>query len=102
MSENKNRSILVSLGLFTVCTFAYLKQKRLPPNLSSTSSRAFSSDSKTQIRSVIATEFGAPSVLKLSSKPIPLPSRSQVQIEVKAAGVNPSDTYQRLGPQGLF
>lgn len=58
------------------------------------------SKSMMECRSVIVKEFGDPSVMKLTKKTIPQPASGQVQISVEAAGVNPSDTYQRLGPNG--
>eukprot|EP01048_Picozoa_sp_COSAG05_P025670 COSAG05_NODE_6641_length_927_cov_0.879227_1_plen_208_part_10 len=51
-------------------------------------------------RAVVVSEYGAPEVMKVTTKEIPAPAAGQVQIRVEAAGVNPSDTYQRLGPAG--
>ena len=41
--------------------------------------------------------FGGPEVLQLEDVPEPTPSNGQVVVRVKAAGVNPSDTYTRSG-----
>ncbi|XP_068604838.1 quinone oxidoreductase [Brachionichthys hirsutus] len=47
---------------------------------------------------VRVAEFGAPSVLKLSSgQTVPRPGRRQVLIRVHACGVNPVETYIRAG-----
>ena len=53
-----------------------------------------------QCRAVVVSEYGAPDVMQLTTKPVPQPEAGQVQLRVEAAGVNPSDTYQRLGPGG--
>eukprot|EP00756_Hemistasia_phaeocysticola_P008443 Hpha_TRINITY_DN14617_c0_g1::TRINITY_DN14617_c0_g1_i3::g.48121::m.48121/K00344/qor, CRYZ; NADPH2:quinone reductase len=50
--------------------------------------------------SIVATEFGPPEVLKLGEKELPAPGAGQVLVRIGAAGVNPSDTYMRLGPHG--
>lgn len=42
-------------------------------------------------------EFGGPEVLKLENVPAPKPGPGQVVVRVKAAGVNPVDTYIRAG-----
>ncbi|HEX4517444.1 MAG TPA: NADPH:quinone reductase [Polyangiaceae bacterium] len=41
--------------------------------------------------------FGAPDVMKIEDVPDPKPGPEQVVVRVKAAGVNPSDTYMRSG-----
>jgi NADPH2:quinone reductase len=41
--------------------------------------------------------FGAPDVMKIEDVPDPKPGPGQVVVRVKAAGVNPSDTYMRSG-----
>ncbi len=43
------------------------------------------------------SEPGDPEVLVMGQRPIPTPNRSQVLIEVAAAGVNRPDIFQRLG-----
>ena len=42
-------------------------------------------------------EFGAPEVMRLEETPDLTPGPKQVVVEVKAAGVNPVDTYVRAG-----
>jgi NADPH2:quinone reductase len=45
-------------------------------------------------------QFGEPSVMKLEQTPDPKPGPGQVLISVKAAGVNPVETYVRKGIYG--
>ncbi|XP_030017055.1 quinone oxidoreductase [Sphaeramia orbicularis] len=50
------------------------------------------------MRAIRVTEFGAPSVLKLSPEvTVPKPGHKQVLIRVHACGVNPVETYIRSG-----
>jgi NADPH:quinone reductase len=49
------------------------------------------------MRAIVVKEFGPPEVLKLDSAPDPTPQQGQVLVRVKAAGVNPVDTYIRSG-----
>ncbi|WAR31051.1 QOR-like protein [Mya arenaria] len=47
-------------------------------------------------------QFGGPEVLKVDTNvPVPAPSDTQVLVEVKAAGVNPVDTYIRSGTYAI-
>jgi NADPH2:quinone reductase len=53
------------------------------------------------MKAICVSEFGGPEVLKLLDVPEPRPPRSgEVLIRVKAAGVNPYDTYMRSGSYG--
>jgi NADPH2:quinone reductase len=49
------------------------------------------------MKAIRAHQFGDPSVLKLDEVPDPVVGSGQVLIDVKAAGVNPYDTYIRSG-----
>ena len=49
------------------------------------------------MKAIRVHEFGGPEVLKLEGVPSPQPGAGQVVIRVKAAGVNPYDTYMRQG-----
>src|SRR5690242_14889390 len=49
------------------------------------------------MKAVRVTEFGGPEVLKVQDVPDPKPDSGQVLVRVKAAGVNPVDTYIRSG-----
>ena len=51
-------------------------------------------------RAIVAKSFGDPSVLELADVPTPTPGAGQVLVKVFASGINPSDTYVRLGPAG--
>jgi NADPH2:quinone reductase len=49
------------------------------------------------MNAIVIREFGAPAVMKVEEIPDPTPAAGQVLIRVKAAGVNPVDTYIRSG-----
>lgn len=49
------------------------------------------------MKAIIIREFGAPEVMNLEEAPTPEPSENQLLVRVKAAGVNPVDTYIRAG-----
>ena len=49
------------------------------------------------MKAIRVHEFGLPAVMKLEDVPDPRPAANQLVIAVKAAGVNPVDTYMRAG-----
>jgi NADPH2:quinone reductase len=49
------------------------------------------------MKAIRVNEFGGPEVLKLEDVPEPSPAAGQVRVRVRAAGVNPVDTYIRSG-----
>lgn len=49
------------------------------------------------MRAIRFNEFGEPEVMRLEEVPEPLPGPGEVVVEVRAAGVNPVDTYIRSG-----
>jgi NADPH2:quinone reductase len=50
-----------------------------------------------ELKAVRVHEFGAPEVMRLEEVPGLKPGPGQVVVRVKAVGVNPADTYARLG-----
>src|ERR1700704_4452886 len=52
------------------------------------------------MKAIRVHEFGGPEVLKLEEGDDPQPGPAQVVVRVKAAGVNPYDTYMRSGAYG--
>jgi NADPH2:quinone reductase len=49
------------------------------------------------MKAIVIREFGAPDVMKVEELPAPVPAVGEVLIRVRAAGVNPVDTYVRSG-----
>src|SRR5579864_3101194 len=49
------------------------------------------------MKASVVHEFGGPEVLRLEDLPTPRPVANQVLVRVRAAGVNPYDTYMRNG-----
>ncbi|RDC63994.1 NADPH:quinone reductase [Adhaeribacter pallidiroseus] len=49
------------------------------------------------MQAVIITQPGPPSVLQIQQRPTPVPAVNEVLIQVKAAGVNRPDVFQRKG-----
>jgi NADPH:quinone reductase len=49
------------------------------------------------MRAIRVAQFGAPEVLKVEEVPTPSPVAGQVLVHVRAAGVNPYETYMRAG-----
>jgi NADPH:quinone reductase len=53
------------------------------------------------MRAIVVHEFGGPEVMRLEDVPALSPSPSQVVVRMRAAGVNPVDTYVRSGVYAL-
>jgi NADPH2:quinone reductase len=49
------------------------------------------------MKAIVVREFGGPEMLRVSETPVPKPGPGQVLVRIKAAGVNPVDTYIRSG-----
>jgi len=49
------------------------------------------------MKAIRVKEFGGPEVMRLEEVPDPKPSGAQVVVRMRAAGVNPVDTYMRAG-----
>jgi len=49
------------------------------------------------MRTIVVSRFGGPEVLSPVERPRPEPSRNEVRVRVRAAGVNRADIVQRLG-----
>lgn len=49
------------------------------------------------MKAIIITKPGAPDVLQLQDRPIPVPGKNEVLIQIKTAGVNRPDVAQRKG-----
>ena len=49
------------------------------------------------MKAIIVEDFGAPEVLQLQNVPDPTPQNGEVVVKLRAAGVNPVETYQRAG-----
>lgn len=52
------------------------------------------------MKAIRISEFGEPEVMRIEDVSLPAPDSEEVLIEVKAAGVNPVDTYIRAGRYG--
>jgi NADPH2:quinone reductase len=53
------------------------------------------------MKAILVHEFGPPEVMKITEVPTPRPGAGQVLVNVKAAGVNPADTYMRAGAYAI-
>jgi NADPH:quinone reductase len=52
------------------------------------------------MKAIRVHQFGGPEVLQLKDVEVPRPGKDEVLLRVKAAGVNPFDTYMRSGAYG--
>jgi len=53
------------------------------------------------MKAIVVHEFGGPEVLNLEEIPTPRPAAGQVLVRIRAAGVNPYDTYMRNGTYAI-
>ena len=53
------------------------------------------------MKAIRVHEFGGPEVMKLDTIPDPVPGPGQVVVRLRAAGVNPVDTYVRSGTYAI-
>jgi NADPH:quinone reductase len=53
------------------------------------------------MKAIRVHQFGGPEVLKLDEIPTPKPEAGQVLVRIRAAGVNPYDTYMRNGTYAI-
>jgi NADPH2:quinone reductase len=53
------------------------------------------------MKAIVVHEFGGPEVLRLEEVPTPRPTAGQVLVRIRAAGVNPYDTYMRNGTYAI-
>jgi NADPH:quinone reductase len=53
------------------------------------------------MKAIRVHSFGGPEVLKLDEVEDPIPGPGEVVIEVRAAGINPADTYMRTGTYAI-
>jgi len=49
------------------------------------------------MKAIVVRQYGDPEVMKVEEVPTPKPAAGQVLVKVRAAGVNPADTYARSG-----
>jgi len=53
------------------------------------------------MKAIRAHDFGGPDVLQLETVPDPVPGPGEVVVDIRAAGVNPADTYMRSGTYAI-
>lgn len=49
------------------------------------------------MKAIVVREFGPPETMRLEELPVPVPGPGQILVRVRAAGVNPVETYIRAG-----
>src|SRR2546421_12906273 len=52
------------------------------------------------MKAIQVNQFGGPEVLQIEDVEVPRPQQNEILVRVKAAGVNPYDTYMRSGAYG--
>ncbi|HUJ74523.1 MAG TPA: NADPH:quinone reductase, partial [bacterium] len=52
------------------------------------------------MKAIVVRQYGDPEVMKVEEVPTPRPAAGQVLVRVRAAGVNPTETYARSGRTG--
>src|SRR5438094_9040895 len=53
------------------------------------------------MKAIRVNQFGGPEVLQIEEVPTPRPTAGQVLVRMRAAGVNPYDTYMRSGTYAI-
>src|ERR1700737_740961 len=59
------------------------------------------SNRRVQVKAIRVHQFGGPEVLKLEEIPTLKPEAGGVLVRIRAAGVNPYDTYMRSGTYAI-
>ena len=60
-----------------------------------------SGNRRTTVKAIRVHSFGGPEVLQLETVDDPVAGPGEVVVEVRAAGVNPADTYMRSGTYAI-
>src|SRR5215472_9071755 len=60
-----------------------------------------SGNRRTSVKAIRAHSFGGPEVLQLETVEDPVAGPHDVVVDVRAAGVNPADTYMRSGTYAI-
>ena len=53
------------------------------------------------MKAIRAHAFGGPEFLQLDDIPDPVPGAGEVVVDIRAAGINPADTYMRTGTYAI-
>lgn len=54
------------------------------------------------MKAIRVHKFGGPEVMQIEELPTPKPAAAQVLVKIRAAGVNPADTYARTGNYAIL
>jgi NADPH:quinone reductase len=71
------------------------------PAISSLMLKSQKKSGKADMKAILVREFGAPEVMEIGETDTPEPAEGQVLVRIKAAGVNPVDTYIRAGQHSV-